>query len=261
MARTIQSVLAATEIIESLRRRDGATISEIASDCNLTPGSIHTHLSTLKKCNYVIQDGNEYRLGYHFLALGESVRNHNELYRAAKDEIESLAEETGESAHLIIHHDGQIYALYERFGQEAVGVDYHERKREQPLSHMHCTAAGKAILSRLPRERALKLLESSGMPAVTENTITDRDVLLEELEETEEQGYAVSNEEQMSGLRAVGAPIILQNGEVAGAIAVDGPTARVKGEKYREELPEKVIQATNICEVNLQTELSATLDI
>lgn len=259
VTRTIQSVTTATSIIELLRERRGATITELADGTDLTPGTVHTHLATLKECNYVIQEGDEYRLGYHLIALGESVRNHHELYRAAKEQIETLAEETGESVHLIIEQSGQIYALYERFGQEAVGIDFHIQKRKQALAHLHCTAAGKAILSQLPRNRVEGIIDQNGLPAVTENTITDVDELFEELETVREQGYASVDEEQMIGIRAVGAPITHESVNV-GAVAVSGPTARLKASKFRESLPEKVIQAANICEVNLQTEANESLE-
>lgn len=259
MSRTIKSVETTTKIIEFLRREDGATISRIAEALELAPGTVHTHLSTLKAADYVVQSGGEYRLGYHLLALGESVRNHHELYQAAKDEIESLANETGESIHLIIEHDGRIFALYERFGDEAVGVEFHNRKREQPLTHLHCTAAGKAILSHLSEGRVDEILEQQGLPKLTENTITDREALLDALETVRRRGYAHSDEEQMAGIRAVGAPIGGEHDEPAGAIAVSGPTARLKEATFRESLPENVVQATNICEVNLQTEREANL--
>lgn len=259
MTRTIQSVTTAASVIELLREREGATVTELADETGLTPGTIHTHLATLKECNYVIQEDDEYRLGYHLLALGESVRNHHQLYRASKEQIETLADETSESVHLIIEQSGQIYALYERFGQEAVGIDFHIQKREQALTHLHCTAAGKAILSQFPRNRVEEIVEQNGLPSVTEHTITEMDELFEELETVREQGYAFVDEEQMLGIRAVGAPITHQ-GENVGAIAVSGPTARLKETKFRETLPEQVIQAANICEVNLQTEANKPLN-
>lgn len=254
MTRTIQSVATTCKITEYLREWNGGTVSELANETGLTPGTVHTHLSTLREHNYVVKNGNEYRLGYHLLALGESVRNHQELYLAGKEQIESLAEETGECAHLIIEHDGQMYTLYERFGQKAVGVEYHDRKREQPVAHLHCTAAGKAILSRFSDELVIEIMADRGMPQVSENTITDIDELLDELESVRDRGYAIANEEQMEGIRAVGAPIKRSRDENAGGIAVSAPTARLEEKRLLETLPDKIMQAANICEVNLRTD-------
>lgn len=252
MSRTVGAVDNTCAILELLRKRGGMTVSELATETELAPGTVHTHLATLRERKYVTKDGGEYRLGCHLLALGESLRNNHPLYRAASERVEELAEETRECAHLIVQRDGQLYALYERFGADAVGVEYHDTKREQPLTHLHCTAAGKAILSVLSAERVRSIVEQRGLPPVTPNTITDMDELTAELEAVRERGYAFADAEQMDGLRAVGAPITSDD-DCIGAIAVSGPTARLTGERFQQTLPAKVVQAANICEINLRT--------
>lgn len=252
-SRTIQSVAVTTEIIENIRDNNGETVSGLADAVDLSPASVHSHLATLKQAGYVIQNGTEYNLGPQMLTLGEAVRNRSKLYQAAKQQVERLATDLEESAHLIIEHDGRMFALYERFGSNAVGVEYHNRKRELPLNHMHCTAAGKCILSGLPDEQVKAILEEQGMPQNTKNTITDNEALLDELAEVRERGYAFANEEQMEGIRAVGAPIFGPDETIEGAIAVSGPASRFQGNRFREELPGKVTRAANICEVNLRT--------
>lgn len=253
--RTIQSVDHSCEIIDILRRTGGATVSELADRIGLSPGSVHTHLSTLKAHNFVIQDEQMYRLGPQFLILGEHVRNHNRIYQSAKEAVEELAEATGEGAHLIIEHQGRVYALYEVFGENAIGEDYHARKREESLKHLHCTASGKAMLSRFPADRVESVIDQHGMERNTPNTITNRDALFEALEQARERGFAISDEEQIIGIRAVGAPIMRTDGTVAGAISVSGPTSRLKADRFHEEIPEKVRHATNVAEVNLNSDL------
>jgi DNA-binding IclR family transcriptional regulator len=253
MTRTIKSVLNACRLIQYLQQHHSASVTELADAVGLTPGTVHTYLATLQEENYVKRYGTDYRLGPMLLALGESVRNHSETYRASKEQIDELAEETGECAHLIIEHDGQLFALYERFGSHAVGVKYHERKREQPLNHLHCTAAGKAILSELSEPRVREILREQGMPKNTDQTISEIGPLLAELEEIRKQGYATADEEQMIGIRAVGAPISASDPDPVGAVALSGPTTRFQGDKFESVFPEKVKQVANICEVNLQT--------
>ena len=253
MTRTITSVTNACDIIKFIREHGEVTVSQVAGEIDLTPSTVHTYLATLRAANYVLKEGGAYRLGPQLLTLGESVRHHNKLFRAAKEQVEELSEETGESVHLIIEHDGKLFGLYERFGENAVGIEYHNRKREQALNHLHCTAAGKAILSELPDDEVEAILEKSGMPRNTSQTITDRDRLLEALATTRERGCAHADEEQMDGLRAVGAPVVTPQTGVIGAIAVSGPTARLSGERFEETIPDMVVQAANICEINLQT--------
>jgi DNA-binding IclR family transcriptional regulator len=86
----------------------------------------------------------------------------------------------------------------------------------------------------------------------TENTITDNEALFDELAEIRERGYSFANEEQMEAIRAVGAPIFGPRENIVGAIAVSGPASGFQGTRFREELPDKVTQAANTCEVNLR---------
>ena len=252
-ARVIQSVMIATDLLSHIRESNGTTVSELADKTGRTPGTIHTHLSTLKQAGFVIQTKQQYKLGPQFLSYGEAVRNNSDLYQASKKQVNELAENNNECAHLIIEHNGKLFALYERFGSEAVGVEFHNRKREKPLDHLHCTAAGKAILAHYPKARTEQTIGTAEIPQVTPNTITDRDRLYAELDRIREQGFALADEEQMEGIRAVGAPIIEGENEVVGAIALSGPKARFQEELFHQELPEKVMEAANICEVNLQS--------
>lgn len=251
--RTVKSVENALEILEYLRDVNEATVSEIAQHSTLSSGSVHTHLTTLKQHGYVVQGGDAYRLGPLLLPLGEHVRNKSPIYQAAAEQVDRLAEETGECAHLVIEHDGRLVTLYETFGENAVGTEYHTRKREEPIEHHHCTAAGKAILSQLDDEDIATIIDRHGMLQRTPHTITTRADLFAELEEIREQGYAINDEEQMVGIRAVGAPVTTSSGDVLGAISVSGPTSRMQFEEIENSLAEEIIRATNISEVNVNT--------
>ncbi len=251
--RTVKSVENAFEILEYLRDVNEATVSEVAEYSTLSPGSVHTHLTTLKQRGYVVQDDDEYRLGPLLLPLGEHVRNKSRIYRAAEEEVDRLAEETGECAHLVVEHDGRLVTLYETFGENAVGTEYHTRKREEPISHHHCTAVGKAILSQLDEERVEAIVDRHGMVRRTPQTMATREELFEDLERVREQGYSVNDEEQMVGIRAVGAPVTTSDGDVLGAISVSGPTSRLNADEAETDLAESVIRASNIAEVNVHT--------
>jgi DNA-binding IclR family transcriptional regulator len=251
--RKIKSVDTTCRLLKLLRERRQATVSALAADLDLTPGTVHTHLATLKGHGLVVQNDGGYRLGPRFLTLGEFVRNHSDLYQAAKDEVEDLADESGECVHLLTEHDGRLVPVYERFGENAVAVEYHNRKREEPVKHLHCTAAGKAILAYTPDGRVEEIVDEVGLPPNTPQTITDRDALLDELERICERGYSVADEEQLQGIRAVGAPIRDSDGAARGAVAVSGPISRLKGERFESEMPELVTRTANICEVNYET--------
>jgi len=116
--------------------------------------------------------------------------------------------------------------------------------------HLHCTGVGKAILASLPEERVETIIEERGLPAMTENTVTDREELLAELAEIRERGVAFDDEEILEGLRCVAVPVSNQEKGLLGAISVAGPTSRMKGEQFREELPELVTDTANVVQIN-----------
>lgn len=252
--RTVKSVETACRIIQAFRADGCETVSEIADELDLSPGTVHTHLTTLWQFGFVVQHDDRYALGPEFSAIGEYVRNQSTLFKAAKEQIDSLADETGEAAHLIIEHQGRLYALYERFGENAVGVTYHTRKRQSSLRHLHCTAAGKAILAHVPEERFVTIINRHGLPRMTPETITKIDLLVEELEAIRARGIAFADEEQIEGLRAVGAPVHNASDEVIGALAVSGPVSRLKAKRFREEVADKVRDAAQVAELTIQTD-------
>jgi len=111
--------------------------------------------------------------------------------------------------------------------------------------HLHQTAAGKAILSRLPRERVVDIVEEWGLPAATENTTTDREELLEELDAVADRGVAFNDEEQLDGVKAVGVPVDGADGRVAGAFSVASPANRMTEDRFTEEIPKILLGVAN----------------
>jgi DNA-binding IclR family transcriptional regulator len=117
--------------------------------------------------------------------------------------------------------------------------------------HLHCTALGKAILAYLPEERVREIIDTHGLPERTDATITDEEELFDELEGIRDRGYARDMEERVAGLLCVAAPIRNLDGDPLGAISVSGPTSRMKGERFDEEVPEELTSTANVIELNL----------
>lgn len=234
------------QIVESLKAMDGARVTEIADQVGLSKGTVHDYLSTLREHNYVVKEGDEYYVGLGFFEIGEYARNRIQIFHAAKPEVAKLAEETGELANLLYEEHGLGVYLYRERGENAVTLDTHTGKRR----YLHNTALGKAILAYMPKRRVDEILNQHGLPQATRQTITERDELYSELEHIEERGYAYCNQERVEGLHCVAAPLRSQKGTVLGAISVAGPSTRIRDERLEEELPQKVLQAANVIEIN-----------
>lgn len=249
--RRIQSVERAFEILEVLRDEDGATVTEVASEIDRSPGTTHTYLATLEDLGFVQSHDGTYRVGLFALPLGEFVRSGSLLYREGKSEVDRLAQETGEAAHLVVESHGREILLYEQFGPDAIGEDLYSHIKGFPRRNLHCSAASKAILAHIDEERRDAILEDYEFVQRTTNTLTDEATLRKELEDVRANGFAQNDEEQIAGVRAIAAPII-HNDVVSGAISLSAPTSRMRGERFSDSVPERVIDSANVIEINLQ---------
>ena len=250
--RRIKSVTRVSDILRTIQRRDEPRFSDVVDALDLSKGTVHTYLATLEAEGFVDRDDGVYRLGFRLVPMAETVRNETDLYRAAREEVENLARETDEYVHLTVADRGREVTIDERRGDNAIAMDYHLRMRET-AQHLHYTSTGKAMLAHFDRDRVDSIIENEGLVAQTDRTITDPDELAAELAEIRQQGYAVNDEEEVRGMRSVGAVVQGIEDDVAGAISVTAPKSRLSGNRFTSEIPELVMQAANIIEVNLET--------
>lgn len=243
----VQSVEKAVAVIELLKELKSAHLHEIAEELDMYKSTVHNHLSTLREQEYVVKEGDEYRLGLQFLHIGGVLRNEIELYGVAKPHIDALAEETAELATVATHERGIATVLYRAKGEEAVDIDTYVGGQ---LS-LHNSALGKAILAHLPRERIERIIEDRGLPRTTPNTITDEGALWQECEWIRAEGYALDDEENWRGLRCVAAPILTEDGAVKGSISLSAPKNRMTTEADRADYVTEVKNAANLIELSI----------
>lgn len=250
--RKLSTVSTAVRVLEALRDLGGAGVTELANHLELSKAAVHGHLSTLRDEQLVVKYGDDYHLSYHFVTLGEYVKNQSNLYTAGKERVDGLAEDTGEFAHLMTEQFGYGVHLYKAQGDQAVGEPYHVRNLQR-RDYLHYSAAGKAILSRLPTERIRSIIAERGLPQRTESTITSESELLDQLDTIRKRGYAFNDEEEIDGLRAVAAPIDTDSLDTVGAVSLSAPISRFNGQYYRDEIPEMLMHAANLIELDIET--------
>jgi len=254
MAREAKHPIGATRttlrVAEHLKQRDSTRVTELAEELEMSKSTVHSHLNTLLEEGFVVQDGSEYRLGLRFLEFGGYARSRMQLYQVAAPEIERLADRTGEMASLMTEESGQgVYLLCSQ-GNQAVSLDTYAGYR----CPLHVTALGKAVLAHLPDDRVAEIIDRHGLEAATPESITDETELRADLETVRERGFALDDEERMTGLRCVGAPITAEDGAVAGAISVSAPTSRMRDDRFTDEVPDLIRSAANVIELNLTHE-------
>lgn len=230
--RTLQTTATTLAVVEALERLDGARVTELAAELDLAASTVHAHLATLERHEYVAREGDEYHLGLAFLSLGNYVGYRKPAYETAESYAERLAEETECRAVFMVEEHGRGVYLFTFSGRHAVWR-YSTVGKKVPL---HVTAAGKAILSELPRERVEAIVDRHGLAAETDNSITDPDRLADELAEIRDRGYAVNDQEQLDGVRAVGVPVTDAHDRVIGSFSVASPANRLDDDGFERGL-------------------------
>src|SRR6056297_494899 len=186
--RPIKALLTMDEIVTVLDQESESSVTALAEELDRARSVVHDYLSTLQQLGYVVQDeSGAYKLGLRYMELGGRVRNDVSLYEVAKPEVDRLAEKSSsELVTLSVEQNGMCVALDVVQSGQNISYDFTDGTHFQ----MHSSAVGKAILAQYSDERVTEILDKHGMPARTENTITDRDELDAEFERIGERGFA-----------------------------------------------------------------------
>jgi DNA-binding IclR family transcriptional regulator len=223
-----------------------AGITELATHLSVAKSTVYKHLNTLDSNGLVVKHGDRYRIGLRALEFGGYAQRYDGVYDTARPQLRKMADETGELANLMFEEDGWGVYVHTSRGEDAVDIDTQTGRR----AHLHATGLGKAILATLPEERVEAIVDSRGLPGVTEHTITDRAELLAELDEVRAEGIAYDREECVEGMACIARPLSTPN-ERPAAISITGPVSRVSGGETEAAIRTVLEQAGNVIELEL----------
>lgn len=243
----IKSVQKSIQILELLKTHDGLALREISNEVELTKGAVHNHLATLEENEFVVQYGEKFHPSLRFFEYGEFVKSRQKIYQVTTQELDQLAEETGQLASLLVEEHGRGIYLYRAFGDQALTLDTDVGTRV----HLHNTGLGKSILAHLDDDRVNRIIEAHGLPSTGPNTISNPKKLKDELSKIRERGYALDQEERIEGVCCIAAPVLTKNGSVHGAISLAGPASRFEGKLTDSEYAELVTSAADVIGINL----------
>ncbi|WP_273837365.1 IclR family transcriptional regulator [Halococcus sp. PRR34] len=241
----LNSVGLACDVLDALCELGSAGVTELADEIGCSKSTAHRQLRTLHSKEYLIKNGGQYQLGLKYIDMATRVRGQIDNYDVIRKEIESLAEETGETAQFATKEHGWVVYLYKTYGKNGVQTSSNVGTRE----YFHSTSLGKVMMAYMSNDRVGKIIDRHGLPVKTENTVPDRESLLEDLKKIRDRGYAIDDEENVIGLRCVAAPVI-QDNRIMGAVSVSGPSRRMKGDRLNQEIPNVVTRTANIIELN-----------
>lgn len=229
-----KSVYRASQILEHVAfSKEPQSLADICNVLELPKSSASDIIKTLVACDYLrIADGNAktYELSWKLFNIGTMLLGKTDLYKTAKHHLVKLLEETQQTIYLAIEDKGKI--LYVEKAE--LNAAYKMTCDVGDRNNMHCTGLGKALLAAYKRDRVIEIVEEQGLPKVTENTITDLEELLEELDASRKRGYALDLSESDDELICVAVPVYDRTNLPVAAISISSLKYKVDEDKLRE---------------------------
>ena len=219
-------------------------VSELATRLALPKSSVHRLLTALAAEGLVERTApnGRYRLGLRLYELGAIVSSHLDLHEVVSPYLDDLRNRTGETVHVSILDAGEVVYVERRESSHTLRIF----RRVGHRNHAHCTSSGKVLLAWLSADERRRIYATHGLPPHTPHTITDPNLLEEELVRVRERGYAENINESELGASSVAAPIRDVSGSVIAAIAIAAPSARFSRESMRRFASEVVTAAERI---------------
>lgn len=223
---SVKSAVRVLEILELLRDYpQGLNAKEIGNALQYPQSSTFHLLKTLYEYGYLTRDETlKYKLGAKLIQLGQRAMESMDLYQDARIPLTKLMEEVQETVFMAILSGDEMVYIAKVDNNRSIRTTAQIGTRKP----MYCTGLGKAMLAFLPEERRNAILSKTPLEAITENTITDRNELIDLLNLSRERGYAIDNEENEEGLYCIASPVFDANGQVVAAVSVAGPKDRMK---------------------------------
>lgn len=225
------------------------SFKELCSFIDLPKSSVHNLVQTLCNMNYLLkkENYNEYGIGLNCFEVGNSYLTSNPFYSLAKQVLESMSVKSGETSHFGILDGTDVVYLYKFDSQQPLNIFSHIGKRIPA----HAAAVGKALLTAYSDEEIKALYRDVKLQSLTPNTITDLDVLLEQIDEIRQLQFAYESEESTPYITCIATPIHNSAGNTVAAISISIPV--FKKEERSEELKRLLYETKKKLETSLFT--------
>jgi IclR family pca regulon transcriptional regulator len=219
----VQSLAKGFRVLEAFTHdRPEPVLAELARAAGFDNATTFRLLNTLVQLGYVerVAGTRKFRLTLKCLDLGFNAIARADLRALARPLLRELVGPRIEAASVGVP-DGADIVYVERVqaGLARLAVDVRIGSRVPAYS----TAIGQAVLAHLPRETQLRVLQSRPLERLTATTLTDPDALLDRLAAVRAQGFALSDQENVSGLRVLAAPVIDADGVPIAGVSAAAP--------------------------------------
>jgi DNA-binding IclR family transcriptional regulator len=212
--------------------RQGARVSDIAELFGLNMSTAHRIISGLERHRYVERDEatKRYRLGLALFALGAKAADTTGMRRVCHPALMRIAAETGDTVFLMARNGFNTVCVDRQDGGYRIDSLTGQVGGQIPLG---VGPASQAILAMLPAKEAEIILSANRAHYARFNGLTV-DQIRHELPVIRAHRFAVDDGKLVEGISAVAVPVVVANGDVAGAIAINMTSARLRNRRVED---------------------------
>ncbi len=216
---------------------EGLTLTQISKGLSIPKSTVYSILQTLAERNYLKAEAGtgRFRLEYMVYGLGQKYIKYFSFMEFVQEELDRLVEVCKETCHYSILKGGDILYLKKKESPQPISMT----SMIGNTMPAYATGLGKALLCDCSKEE-LEALYNGKLEALTENTITDLDMLYEQLKEIRKSNFAYEKEESNKYVQCVAVPI-RKNGVVISAVSIAVPVFRYTA-KLEETMKEELMK-------------------
>ncbi|KUK73939.1 MAG: Transcriptional regulator KdgR, KDG operon repressor [Clostridiales bacterium 38_11] len=192
---------------------------ELSHILNINRTTVHRILNELEQEMLVVQNNldKKYTIGPSMYHIGSKYLYRNNNFLEIRTIVDNIAVETKQNIGYTVIENDKIINLYESEIAMSVRITY-QYGSYFPINR---GAYGKTIMAFYkPKEKLEEIVRSSRLEGTTPNSITNPEELLMEYKKIREQGYTISDEENLLGALGIGVPIFNTDGNIHGCIAL-----------------------------------------
>lgn len=215
---SIPSVIKVNQILDYLAEHGNSTLTEVYVGLDFPKSSTYKLLKTLESLHYIRYepDSQTYLLGLKLLELGSKASDQIDITSIATPILKELSLKVNRLCHLGVLDGQHVVYVIKTSTNELIKIGTWVGRR----IGAHCTAMGKVLLAWKEKDELDRLLKGIELVRMTPNTIVDRDKLRDALIKVRRNGWSLDDEESTKMVRAVGAPVRDQSGQVCAGLSI-----------------------------------------
>lgn len=196
-------------------------ITEISRELGLPKSTVSRLINDLMLEGYLRKTGRKYTLGLSILGLTGVIMSQLEIHSEAFEPLKGLVNKLNENAHISTLDGTNLIYILKVESKQTIRLLSHVGHHRPPS----CSAPGKLLLAFQPKETVDRVIEA-GLPKRGPNSVTDPDVLLQQLEQIRKDEYCVCIDEMYEDVISIAAPIKDYTGKVIASVSIAAPRSR-----------------------------------